>query len=126
MPMLGRSYWPLCLNMMQRYGLSTGDLFLWFSLIVLNAIHILAYLFFWICHRYEFSFIERYKAVEGDWPWYQDAKGWPSFRNRSLALFVLNSFVVVPAWAYFALWTTGNLKCSTRMEDLPSELVFAL
>jgi sterol desaturase/sphingolipid hydroxylase (fatty acid hydroxylase superfamily) len=49
-------------------------------------------LIYWL----NWNFFERYKVLEEDWPWVSDPKGWPAFIFKTLKLYSLNNFIILP------------------------------
>lgn len=60
-------------------------------------IHLGANLVYYVFYHYEFSFIERYKSNDLQWPWYKDPEKWRVLAKKSVAVLLFNANVLPTA-----------------------------
>ena len=91
-----------------------------------NVLHIILNLVYYICYRFEYTQIERYKTnFYEPWPWHQDPQNWRQKVYKSIIVYGLNSnlipiLVFVPL-SYSGLMTEHKLD----VENLPTPVTLA-
>ena len=90
-------FWDNFLSWKEENNLSEGRSYFIWGLVFAFTTAITFQGFYLTCYYFEFPLIERYKALESPWPWYDDPESWNKLYWRTIFLYVLNVFIIGPA-----------------------------
>ena len=124
-PFVAHAFWEWTLNYMKTndvkieriYGIA-GYVQCWGLSLPVQLIYALIY----YC---EIDFFERYKVLEGPWPWKEDSKNWRNYLlPKSIGIYFLNMLVIAP-FTYTAHELLNiPIEYDISLEGIPSRGVF--
>ena len=82
-------------------------------------------LFYAFIYYNGFAFFERYKVLEGGWPWEEDPDYWYLYlKPKSIAVYIINMLLITPF--FFSLHEILGipLDCNVSKEGIPTRTVF--
>lgn len=110
MPRVGKLWWPLWLDLADRYNISKVQLVVATQLIFHATWILYSNLSMYVIYKMKHPFFEQFKVNNDPWPWDENPEEWRKMLKKSISLVAFNGLVVLPISATTVCWLFMDWK----------------
>ena len=107
---------------MEENNMSHEEFYMWNGFAYSVTMVIVVNGFLAICYSLKHPWIERYKCIDGPWPWDEDKEEWAKLLKKSLWIYTLNALVISPLTFTIHHATGDPVFFDKSMEGIPGSV----